>query len=300
MGRSRAASSVASTPPQSASILNLKTSEMKVTPAPLSRPGVWPSTMEVPDVDQLFPTDDAGVHIPADIEPLDPEKYAQYRADCLAPMMTPHSAYTAGCRCRGCYMFHSASSYRYKRGFVGQCAAEGCLEPKRRVSGARYCEEHATSKAYKPTGWSHYKPINCDLCGRQAKITTKATYRICSNCSEPHRGLITQARSHGVPWARLAVWLASPKCELCARQLYTGKGKGGSGGFAIDHNHSCCPGGNGCAKCVRGLLCGACNTRLGSLEAMLRVVSIPSLMAYLGRGSDDQLNGHRPDYPDAA
>jgi len=35
--------------------------------------------------------------------------------------------------------------------------------------------------------------------------------------------------------------------------------------LAVDHNRACCPGNKSCGKCVRGLLCGNCNTALGLL-----------------------------------
>jgi hypothetical protein len=31
----------------------------------------------------------------------------------------------------------------------------------------------------------------------------------------------------------------------------------------VDHDHACCPGETSCGKCIRGLLCGKCNTLLG-------------------------------------
>ena len=46
--------------------------------------------------------------------------------------------------------------------------------------------------------------------------------------------------------------------------------------LAVDHDHACCPGIKSCGKCVRGLLCGSCNSFLG------RVNDSPvKLIAYL-------------------
>jgi hypothetical protein len=36
--------------------------------------------------------------------------------------------------------------------------------------------------------------------------------------------------------------------------------------LAVDHDRRCCPGTKSCGRCVRGLLCGSCNPKLGFYE----------------------------------
>jgi hypothetical protein len=47
-------------------------------------------------------------------------------------------------------------------------------------------------------------------------------------------------------------------CAICRRPF--------PGTPQIDHDHECCSGSTGCRKCVRGLLCPQCNTRLAPVE----------------------------------
>jgi hypothetical protein len=51
--------------------------------------------------------------------------------------------------------------------------------------------------------------------------------------------------------------------------------------LAVDHDHSCCSGKKSCGKCVRGLLCPACNTFLRKVES--GKVSMERLNAYVSK-----------------
>lgn len=51
-------------------------------------------------------------------------------------------------------------------------------------------------------------------------------------------------------------------CAICKQPDATGRR------LAVDHDHRCCPGKNSCGKCIRRLLCGACNTALGRFDVV--------------------------------
>lgn len=64
-------------------------------------------------------------------------------------------------------------------------------------------------------------------------------------------------------------------CAICEATKPGGRGRR----FHVDHDHACCPGGRSCGKCVRGLLCHACNVGLGAFGD--DVERLTSAMAYL-------------------
>ncbi|OXM65385.1 endonuclease VII domain-containing protein [Amycolatopsis vastitatis] len=47
------------------------------------------------------------------------------------------------------------------------------------------------------------------------------------------------------------------QCALC------GTDSPGSKGWMVDHDHTCCRGIRSCGACIRGILCGHCNSGLG-------------------------------------
>lgn len=59
---------------------------------------------------------------------------------------------------------------------------------------------------------------------------------------------------------------------------------GGAISLHVDHDHECCDTKFTCGECNRGLLCNACNIRLGYLEAVLRMGSIvPKIGTWLDK-----------------
>jgi hypothetical protein len=70
------------------------------------------------------------------------------------------------------------------------------------------------------------------------------------------------------------------KCAACDRpEAECGKYR-----LAVDHDHSCCSGKRSCGKCIRGLLCSACNMALGLLGDDPR--RIANLQAYATERSE--------------
>lgn len=49
-------------------------------------------------------------------------------------------------------------------------------------------------------------------------------------------------------------------CGICLKEDGSGRR------LAVDHDRRCCSGKRSCGKCVRGLLCYSCNTKLGWFE----------------------------------
>lgn len=84
----------------------------------------------------------------------------------------------------------------------------------------------------------------------------------CAPCKNAHR--------HGVTVAEILRRQGStfPECASC----------GSTEDLKVDHNHACCPHGEGCDNCVRGYLCHWCNTAEGSLKTPERARKLADYM----------------------
>lgn len=81
-----------------------------------------------------------------------------------------------------------------------------------------------------------------------------------SNCTDCGRWRMIKSL-YGITRAEYE-WLRDSqqgKCVLC--------GQNGNVRLSVDHDHSCCPPGRACKKCIRGMLCAVCNLILGRVEA---------------------------------
>ncbi|MFD5395321.1 endonuclease domain-containing protein [Streptomyces sp. NPDC127097] len=97
----------------------------------------------------------------------------------------------------------------------------------------------------------------CEICEDPIDYGEKGRVKgHCSACSVAVR----QARRHGLTvWQMNAILrVQDDECALCGQH----PGDSGTEGVSfwhIDHDHTHCPNSGSCGRCVRGLLCKACN-----------------------------------------
>lgn len=86
-----------------------------------------------------------------------------------------------------------------------------------------------------------------------------------------------RANTYGLTPQQLHDLLAPGVCAAC------GTSEPGFHGWAVDHDHRCCPGKRACGSCVRGILCQPCNIALGVVNDDLHMLR--SLVTYIERTS---------------
>lgn len=136
------------------------------------------------------------------------------------------------------------------------CSEAGCLE--RPVSdslcGMHYQRMRLGIDMDKPRARRYGADEVCAVPWCQVK---PATNGYCLNHAARDQQLLTR---YGLSIARYLAILEQQdgKCAVCGKSEPGGSSKTALG-FHVDHDHWCCPGKTSCGRCVRFLLCNACN-----------------------------------------
>lgn len=164
------------------------------------------------------------------------------------------------------------------------CSAPGC--DRRRNNSRNWCHMH--EQRLKRHGV--LEPYHCVGCGL---TLNGGRYRFCEDCKRLYDRLQNRRRTqelarsrpeelerrqkqsreyhrttylkriHNISAEQFEALLASQGggCAICGVLQADSRGRR----LYVDHDHGCCSGRTSCGKCVRGLLCNACNVAIGIL-----------------------------------
>lgn len=191
-----------------------------------------------------------------------------------APTARPRGTAEATCTHGGCDARHYARGYcrvhysrhrfggdmdapirpRLPRGVTAPCLVEGCSS----VGRARgLCSGHYMKQYVRPTFCA------LDLCEEREHAR---------GYCQPHYNVLKSFNMDPADWEALYADQAGA-CAICRSPMTRAKAH-------TDHDHACCPrAGRSCGRCVRGLLCYACNAGLGFFRDNTRTLA--SALRYL-------------------
>ena len=156
-----------------------------------------------------------------------------------------------------------------------------------RISWGRqeYCQAHYM-QSRKPRPMRELATGACETCGASTKYGNRVA-RYCSDC----RGMWHQLK-HGLsPEQAREVRREGGTCAICFRVRP----------LRVDHDHDCCDGPTSCGNCIRGFICGPCNTGMGMLDDhhVLAMRAAIYLLAYKAKGEATEIARHMTSLTDA-
>jgi hypothetical protein len=121
-------------------------------------------------------------------------------------------------------------------------------------------------------GFATAKPRRCKDCAAEGIATARPAPHPGPRCTTHHRAFRKRRaaathvrdtqRRYGLTEDeyRKLYEHQGRRCAICRRAT------GATKRLAVDHDHSCCPGPTSCGGCVRGLVCGPCNSVLAHVR----------------------------------
>lgn len=163
---------------------------------------------------------------------------------------TPPPSTTGICSYRDCgrrRRTHGLCSAHYLQQFKGEE-----LRPLRVHIDTTSRDEHGRKQCSRCREW---KPADAYMANPRIK---GGLHSFCMRCWRSD----TLKRAYGITLDEYEAMLARQDggCAICGGTNASGRN------LYVDHDHSCCPGGTSCGRCVRALLCDPCNRSIGLMR----------------------------------
>lgn len=161
---------------------------------------------------------------------------------------------------------HRNRRARIEAELAGTLKEKSCIRCKLTLPIEEFAWKEPQAKGRSRACNSCASPDGTKRCGRCQQIKPKVDFKFRDDWGVWHSFCRACEAEYNAEWHRAKLGIRpeeyaalqaeqNRRCAICGIQET----------LRVDHDHSCCPGKQGCGKCLRGLLCNACNLGIGQL-----------------------------------